>query len=269
MRYLKDFLKFLKALVSNRKLLFDLVKNDLKSRYVKDYLGIIWAFVQPIILIFVLWFVFQIGFRAQPVMKYPFILFLASGLIPWFFFSDCILNGTNSVKMQDFLVKKVVFRVSLLPIVQITSALVIHLFFIVFLVNMFLIYGFVPDLYNLQIIYYLFYAIIFLLGFSWFSSSVILFFSDLGQLINVFLSFGIWLTPILWNFDMVPEKYRFYFKLNPVFYIVNGYRDSFMYKEWFWNDIAWGIYYWAVALIIFVFGAFVFRRLRPHFADVL
>lgn len=267
--FIKDFFDFIVALVNNKKLLLILVKNDFKSRYVKDYFGAVWAFVHPVITILVLWVVFQLGFRSQPFGDYPFILFLSSGLIPWFFLSDSITNGTNSIRTQDFLVKKVVFRVSLLPIVQITSALLVHLFFILFLVLIFMLYGFMPNLYYLQIAYYLFYSIILLLGMSWLSSSIVIFFPDLSQFINILLSLLIWLTPILWNFEIVPHKYKIYFMLNPFFYIIQGYRESLITQTWFWDKIGWGIYYWCFGFFVFLLGAVVFRRLRPHFADVL
>ncbi len=82
-------------------------------------------------------FVFQVGFKAQPVDNFPFILWLVAGMLPWFFFADAISTGTNSIIENSYLVKKVVFRVSLLPIIKLLSALSIHLFFIFFMYAMY------------------------------------------------------------------------------------------------------------------------------------
>lgn len=139
MNYLKTFYRFLKDIYRSKRLLIDLAKNDFKSRYMNNYLGILWAFVQPMAMIAIFWFVFQVGFRAVPVDNFPFILWIMAGMLPWFFFAESLQSATQSILTNSFLVKKVVFRVSLLPIIQIGSALVIHLFFVLFLFGMFFI----------------------------------------------------------------------------------------------------------------------------------
>ncbi len=265
----KNFCFFLLDILKNRKLLWELAKSDFKKRYVGNYLGVLWAFIQPTVTILILWFVFQVGFKAIPVDNFPFVLWLISGMIPWFFISESINSATGSIINQSFLVKKMVFRVSLLPIVQVISALFIHLFFIVFMFLMYIIYGQMPTLYWLQLPYYLFGAVVMVLSIGWFTSSIVIFFKDLGQFINVILQFGFWLTPIFWSTKMIPERFHFLLKLNPAYYIIQGYRDSLIYKVWFWQRWKWALFFWCIVSIIFVLSAVVFRRLRPHFGDVL
>ncbi|MEM4134583.1 MAG: ABC transporter permease [Candidatus Micrarchaeia archaeon] len=251
-------------------MLLDLAKNDFKTRYTQNYLGILWAFVQPLTTIMIFWFVFQVGFKATPVNNVPFILWLLAGMIPWFFLSESINSATYSIIDNSFLVKKIVFRVSLLPLVKITSALVVHIFFILVMFLIYIFYRFYPNIYWIQTFYFLIYSIMLVLGISWITSSVVIFFRDLGQIISMCIQFGFWLTPIFWMLDMVPEKYRWVFTLNPAYYIIQGYRNSLIYKKWFWEDnIFFIIYYWMLVFLLMIFGAFVFRKLRPHFADVL
>lgn len=269
MNYIKNFYRFLRDIYRNKTLLLNLTKNDFKSRYMGNYLGIMWAFVQPAITIVIFWFVFQVGFKSKPVENFPFILWLMAGIVPWFFFADSLQSGMQSILANNFLVKKVVFRVSLLPIVQIISALVIHLFFIVVMLGMYLAYGFEPNVYWLQIFYYLFSSIVLLLGLAWFNSAVVVFFKDLGQIITVFIQFGFWLTPIFWTLKMVPVQYQWFFKINPAYYITQGYRDSLINHVWFWDKPKETLLYWAITIIVVLSGAVVFRKLRPHFADVL
>ena len=135
--------------------------------------------------------------------------------------------------------------------------------------GMYLLYGVFPTIYWLQIFYYLFATTIFLLGLSWITSSIVIFFRDLGQLVNMALQFGFWLTPIFWMISIVPEKYQFYFKMNPAYYITQGYRDSLINRIWFWEKPIETLQFWSIALIVFIVGAVIFRKLRPHFADVL
>jgi lipopolysaccharide transport system permease protein/teichoic acid transport system permease protein len=89
------------------------------------------------------------------------------------------------------------------------------------------------------------------------------------HVVAIFLRLGFWVTPIFWDLKMIPEQYRIFLKINPILYIVQGYRDSFIYQVPVWNHPAVTLYYWLFASIMFLMGVFVFLRLRPHFADVL
>ena len=260
---------FLKAIFQSRTLLWSLTKNEFKQKYVGNILGIFWAFIQPAAMIGIFWFVFQVGFKSKPVDNFPFILWLVSGMFPWFYFSEGLSMGTNSVQANAFLVKKVVFRVSLLPIIPLLSAVSIHIFFVFFMFGMFLYYGYTPEIYWLQTAYYIFATSVLLLGLSWLTSSIVIFFKDVGQLVAIVIQFGFWLTPIFWSLKVVPEKYHWIINLNPMAYIIDGYRNSMIYHKWFWEDMGFTLYFWGFTIIIFVLGGFTFKKLRPHFADVL
>ena len=108
-------------LYHNRKLIFSLAKNDFKTKYAGSYLGIVWAFIQPVVTILVYWFVFSVGLKAGTVSNYPFVLYLVSGIVPWFFFQDALNGGTNALLEYNYLVKKVVFKISILPILHCLS----------------------------------------------------------------------------------------------------------------------------------------------------
>ncbi|MNN31636.1 Teichoic acid translocation permease protein TagG [compost metagenome] len=110
---------------------------------------------------------------------------------------------------------------------------------------------------------------ILLLGLSWITSALVVFLKDVGQVISMILQFGFWLTPIFYSYQALPEKYAFLLKLNPMYYITEGYRGIFIYKFWFWERPDLTLYYWIVSLSVLVIGYLLFKRLRPHFADVL
>jgi lipopolysaccharide transport system permease protein/teichoic acid transport system permease protein len=245
------------------------VARDFKSRYLGSYLGLIWAFINPMVTILVFWFVFQVGFKSKPVGEYPFVLWLTTAFVPWFFFSDGMTSAGNSIVEYSYLVKKVSFRVSMLPIVKIISALLIHLFFIGILFLSFGLYGYPPDRYSLQILYYLTAMLVLLLGVGWLTSSLTVFLKDVSQINAVLLQLGFWMTPIFWDLNILPEKYHFFIKLNPVFYLTEGYRNTFIHKIWFWEHPLSMLYFWTFSLIVLIGGALLFRGLKPHFADVL
>lgn len=263
------FLRFIHDLWHSRGLLLALTKNDFRARYMNNQLGVLWAFVQPSVLIAIFWFVFEVGFKSKPVGDFPFILWLIAGMVPWLFFAESLQSATQSVLGHSFLVKKVVFRVSLLPMIQILSALVIHLFFIAVMLAMYIGYGYKPTLYWLQLPYYLFATLVLVQGLSWITSAVVVFVRDLNPLIAMVVQFGFWLTPVFWSVTMLPTHFQTLIKINPIYYLVEGYRDSLIHERWFWQQPGLTLQFWAITLSLFVMGALVFKKLRPHFADVI
>ena len=268
---MKKILALPAELYQNRKLVLSLAKNDFKTKYAGSYLGIVWAFIQPIVTILVYWFVFSVGLKAGTVSDYTFVLYLVSGIVPWFFFQDALNGGTNALIEYNYLVKKVVFKISILPIVKIISALFVHVFFVAFALILCACYGYTPSLYTLQIIYYSVCTFLFVLGLVYATSAIVIFFRDLTQIISIFLQVGVWLTPIMWDINMLsshPWLIKL-FKLNPMYYVVTGYRDSMLGHIGIWNHASWTIYFWVVTILLFGLGSVIFKRLKPHFADVL
>lgn len=257
----------------SRRMIYKLAKNDFRKKFAGSYLGIIWAFIQPIVTVLVYWFVFQVGFRQeQSAIPVPFVLYLVAGIIPWFFFQDAWNGGTNALIEYSYLVKKVVFNISVLPIVKLISVLFVHLFFVCFIALLYCFYGLFPDLYYLQLLYYSVGLFLLTLGLCYATSSVVVFFRDLSQIINIVLQVGIWLTPIMWIADVMLASHPLIYKilkLNPIYYVVSGYRDAFIYKRWFWEHPLWTLYFWCFTAAAFLFGTWVFKKLKVHFADVL
>ncbi len=261
----------LKKSIQNRKMILKLAKNDFKTKYAGSYFGIFWAFVPPIVTILLYWFVFQIGFRSEPVGDYPFVLWLTAGLVPWFYFSDAWNGGTASLLEYSYLVKKVVFDIEILPGIKIVSSFLVNIFFTVFMLLIFVVSGHIPSLHALQLVYCLICSTALTWGLSYFTSAVVVFIRDLAHLLAVSLQVLMWLTPIMWNITMV-EKYPWLatlMKCNPVFYIVQGYRDAMFEGPWFWERPLWTVYFWGLTILLFCGGTVVFKKLKPHFADVL
>lgn len=270
---LKKLISLPTELYQNRKLILTLAKNDFKMKYAGSYLGIFWAFVQPIITILVYWFVFGNIFQNGADRGAPYVLWLVTGLVPWFFLQDSLVSGTNTFLEYNYLVKKVVFKISILPMVKILSAFFIHIFFLVFVLLLYLFYGMTPDLYYLQVIYYSFCIFCFVLAVSYITSSLVIFFRDLTQIISIILQVWIWMTPIMWAFpDMGLAENSLIanlLKLNPMYYIVNGYRTTLIDKIGFWEYPSLTLYFWAVTILLFILGTYLFKKLKVHFADVL
>ena len=264
---------FLESIKKNKDLIWFLAKDDIKKRYAGSALGILWAFAQPLVTILIYWFVFQVGLRSTAPGQYegtPFLLWIMCGLIPWFFFSDGINSITSVFIEYSYLVKKVVFDIRILPLIKIISASFVHLFFIGILFLVMVLYGLIPTISFIQVIYYSFCMIALTLAIGYFTASLSVFFRDLPQLVQVCLQAGMWLTPILWSFDMLKDRcFSFIFKLNPMFYIVEGYRSALLGNVWFFQNWKLTIYFWGLVFILTIIGYHVFKKMKPHFADVL
>ena len=276
LKYRKVLIGLPVELFYNRKLIFDLAKNDFKTKYAGSYLGIIWAFVQPVVTVLLYWFVFEKGLRAQGIntkagIEIPFVLWLIAGLVPWFFFQDAVNGASNTLLQYNYLVKKVVFKISILPIVKIISAFFVHAFFIIFMLALYSVSGYFPGITAVQIVYYSLCTFVLALGIGYITCAVVVFFRDLTQIIGIVLQVLMWMTPIMWNMEgmELSPVLTTIFKLNPMYYIVNGYRSALINHTWFWNYPNQTLYFWIVTMLIFGAGVFVFKKLQVHFADVL
>lgn len=264
-------------LIENRTLIRSLAKNDFKTKFAGSYLGTVWAFVQPVITVLIYWFVFDMAIGATASIRgelpLPYVLWLVAGIVPWFFFSDCVSAGTAVLMEYNYLVKKVMFNIDILPVIKIFSSIFVHVFFVAFMLVLFLCYGYFPDFYVLQVIYYSFGVLLLALGISYLTSAVSVFFPDVRQIVNIALQVGIWATPIMWKLsdmqEKIPHAALVALKMNPFFYIVQGYREALIDKVWFFEHPWMTLYFWCFTAAICFLGVTVFRRLKVHFADVL
>lgn len=264
-------MKFIKKLrvFGKNNMLLNLAKNDFVNKYSGSALGIFWGFVPAFVTVLVYWFVFNIGFKIQPMGNVPYLIWLVSGLIPWLFFSDGITAVTNCFVEYSYLVKKVVFNIEIIPLVKVVSSLFVHIFFVILLLYITLMYGYIPDIYFLQLLYYIFALTIFIISLGTITSTINVFLKDIGHLVSVILQFGIWLIPVLWDASMFNEKLIIILKINPLYYIIQGYRDSLVYKIPLTERIYDTIYFWSFILIISIIGKYIYRKMRIHFADLL
>lgn len=254
----------------NKEMYLNLAFNDFKARYTGSYLGIIWGFVQPMVTVLIYWFVFQFGLRSgdRPDGT-PYILWLICGMILWFFFSDVIGSTVNSFIEYSYLVKKVSLRIGMLPLIKIGSSLIIHSFFLVLTTVILNFYGYQADWNYLQILYYLGAAIFLGVGLALLTSSLSVFFRDTSQIVAIFIQVGFWAIPIVWGPEILGRKLRIFFELNPVYYLIQGYRDTFLTKTPFWDHPLLTLYYWIFSIVTVYVGYRVFEKLKPNFADVL
>lgn len=260
-------------------LIIRLSGNDFRKRYAGSYLGRIWALAQPVVTVVMYYIVFDRIFGAvPPVAKegghVSYVVWLTAGLVPWFFISESINSGLLALLDYSYLVKKVVFDIDTLPIIKVMGALYTHVFFLCVYLVLYFLSGFKPAPQLIQIFYFSFAAGILSLALSYFNAAVVVFFRDLQQIVNIILQLLMWGTPILWDVSMVNgentrKAAEIVSYINPFSYIVMGYRAASFEGKWFWELGSRNFYFWGLTLLLLFVNRRIFKKLKPHFADVL
>lgn len=268
-KFSKYSLLVLKNVLKDRKLIINLAISDFKNKFSGSYFGVFWAFIQPIVIVTIYWFVFSVGFKSAPKNDCPYLLWLISGICPWFFFNDALNAGTSCLYEYGYIVKKMSFNLDILPVVKIVSSAFVHVFFVLLVAVVFLLNGCIPPIGVVQVVYYSVCTFVFALGLSFMTASLAVFFKDLAQIVNIVLQFGMWITPIMYSTDMFNKINPNIFKINPMYYVVEGYRDAFINNVPFWQHSGVTIYFWIITIFVFIVGVYLYKKLQPHFADVL
>ena len=269
-KFHKNALSFALELYDKRAVIYSLAKRDFQNAYMGSYLGFAWTFLQPLIFISVINLIFTLGLRGERgAGDMPFVVYLTIGMIAWLYFAENLSSGVRSIKDYSFLIKKIDFRLGILPIIKLLSSAVTHIVMLFCAILVAAINGYMPSIYLLQLTYYMVAMMLLLLGISWLTSSTSIFVKDIANVVSIFVKFGFWLTPIFWNINRVPVEYQWIIKLNPVCYVITGYRDSIVSHIPFWEHQFETLYFWFVTLTFIISGVFVFRKLRPHFAEVI
>jgi len=259
----------IRKLLAHRSMIWTMAVAELRRRYVGTFGGLVWSVIHPFMLVLVYWFVFSVGFKVQPLHGAPFVVVFFSAFTVWSLFSETVNASTNAIVGSSYLCKKYVFPTEVLPVVHLTAAFISHAIMVAVLLILMAFHGIAPSIYNLQILYYGLGVGIFALGFGWFLAAANVFYRDTAQILSVVLNVWFWMTPIVWPIDILPASYLKWIKLNPLYYAVQGYKNSFIYHRPLWEDLPLGMYFWATCGIVLLLGGHVFRRLKPEFAEAL
>ena len=253
----------------NFKNIVEMAIKDLKKQYAGTAIGWLWSIVKNIIYVFAYWFMVEVGLRGTSGVEYPYMIWLITGLAAWFFINGTLVPAASSIRKNKYLVTKMVYPVSIIPTFKVISSFISNLGFMVVVFAVAVLSRVAPSIYWVQILYYQFAAIVLLSAISLLTSALVVFSRDIEMLIKstVFLLF--WLSPILYPVDNLSGTLAFVMRLNPFVYIVEGFRASILYKEWFWMSPGQTVYFWVITFIVLMLGVFVHGKLRNQFADVL
>lgn len=248
---------------------FAFAVNDFKKKYSGSALGIAWAYIQTIMMVVIYWCVFQFGLRVGGAQGTPFLAWFIAGYMPWLLFSDIINSAIGCMSEYSYIVKKVVFNIDIIPAAKILGCFFTHSVFLLLVLIVAFAYGIFSGIYLLQVIYYLIALLMLAVPLAFLCSTVSVFLKDFAQAIGIILNVLMWVTPIVWDFSLVPDNVQYVFKLNPMFYIINGFRESILFKVSMFQHPLNGAYYWILVLILWLTCMRTYKDLVPHMADVL
>lgn len=276
MRWLKNLaviqiiLNFAEKTRVRKHLIFNLVGRDLRNRYVGSLMGFFWSVIHPVVLLICYTFVFSMVFKVKPFIEATdnFAVFLFCGILPWLFFQETVTRSCTSIIDNANLLKKSIFPSEILPLTLLISSLVTHLVGVGILFAVLLLMGMFSWTWLFFLIY-LVLLIVLLLGLGWMVAALQVFLRDTLQLVNVFMVMWFWFTPIFYSMDNpnIPEKLRMLLYLNPLSYVVRGYRASFL--EHRAPDLEELLILVVFSIAAFLAGGLLFRNTKREFIDVL
>lgn len=258
--------KMLLLLVSNRQILIATIKVEIAKRYAGSVFGLIWIGLYPLLLLSVYLFIYLVVFK----MRFPgysnidYVLYVFTGLVPYIGISEAIQTGTQSIKQNLHLVKNVMLPIEIIPVRAVATALVGQAVLVIFVAFLAAMNGSLsPMVAALPVVLAL--QFLFLIGIVFFLSSIALVFQDIAHVVNLGIMLLMFLSPIGFRADMIPEGYEFIIWANPVTYLLDSYRYVMLSN--FHEPVTVLINYTCISIAFFILGATFFERFKGVLVD--
>src|SRR5690625_579796 len=274
---MKSAILVIKEQINNFYLTRRLSLYELKSQNRNNYLGMAWELINPAIQIMIYWFVFGTLRNRAPIevggVEVPFFSWLLGGFFLWIFFYQATIQGSKSVYTRLRMLSKMNFPMSVIPNIAIFSKLYIHVAMVLITIVIFQFMGFYINIYYLQLIYFIIAAFCLVYSLSLITSTLSTIIRDVHMFLNSTLRMMLYLSGVLWplsnltaNFPAIAQL----MKLNPLFYLIEGYRSALFGVEWYFIEHwQYTLYFWVLVIVMFIFGSALHVKFRRHFIDYL
>lgn len=240
----------------------------MKNMYAGTTLGAFWLFINPLIYASVLYIVLGAILELPSDGRISYGAELLAGLCPWIFASNYLLSAPYLIKQYGYLLKRTNVSLYSIPVARCLTELVVHLGLLLVVV---LIYSKEASLswMTLQILYFTVSLVIFLLSLGLSICALGVFFPDLAKFNASAIQILFWITPIIWSLEKIPNAYRWMASMNPMYYIIDGYRCALRGQEICIRD--WGdtFYFWGVLVVVGFLGYQAFTKLKFYFSEVV
>lgn len=251
-----------------RELVYFLSWRDILVRYKQTVIGILWAVLRPLLVMLALSFVFGKLAKLGTETPYPYPLLVLSALIPWQFFASTIGDSSESLIANSNLVTKIYFPRMIIPISSTIVSLFDLLISLSILGVVMLYFQYPPNIELLAIPLFILLSALFSFGIGLWVSAFNVKYRDFRYVIPFCLQFGLYITPVGFSSDLIPEKWKLLFSLNPLVGIIEGFRWSILGSDYHLNMDSLLI---SIGMTVFFFlsGIYYFRKMEKHFADII
>ncbi|WP_164667640.1 ABC transporter permease [Virgibacillus doumboii] len=273
---MKSAIKVIKEQIDHFYLVRRLSLYEIKSQNKNNYLGMTWEIINPSIQILIYWFVFGTLRNREPVSvggtEVPFFFWLLAAFFLWIFFYQSTIQGSKSIYTRLRILSKMNFPMSVIPNFVIFSRFYIHLFMLGITIVIFQFNGFYVNIYYLQLIYFIVASLVLIFSISLITSTLSTIIRDVHMFLNSTLRMLLYLSGVLWPITILSEweVLMNVMKLNPLFYLIEGYRHSLFGVSWYaieqWE---YTLYFWGLVILLFLIGSMLHMKFRKHFIDYL
>ncbi|MBS4195717.1 ABC transporter permease [Lederbergia citri] len=276
---MKSLITIIREQISSFYLILRLSAFEMKSENNNNYLGRLWEILNPVIQLAIYWLVFGLGIRGgQKIImengaKVPFFIWMVTGMVVWFFVNPAISKSSKSIYSRIHLISKMSFPMSTIPSFVIMANFYTHLMLLAVVLIFLQFSSFRVSVYYIQLPYFMLATLIFLLALALITSTLTTIVRDIQQIVQSVLRMMLYLTPLIWHANNVIIRgvdITFLFKLNPLYYIVEGYRASLLGTAWYAvENSQYTLYFWLLILVMMVLGSTLHLKFRNHFVDFL
>jgi len=264
------FKELFKTIIYHRQLIWELTRRDFSDRYVGQVLGTIWAVINPLLFVFIYIFIFAFVFKVNINLKggqFDYPVYILAGLIPWLQMIEAMAKSVSSITSNGELVKQVIFPIELLPIKSVLTSFITQIILIgMVIIYIILKYGVISSMYwDIPVLFM--FELLAMIGIGFLLSAIAVFFRDMKDIITAFSMIGIYIMPVLYLPDMVPQNLRVFLYLNPFSYLIWCFQDVFYFGS-FAHPFAWLVFIIG-SVVIFLLGFRIFTLLRGFFGNVL
>jgi len=268
----KEIVAVIKEQFQHMGMIFRMSRYEDKATYQSHYLGLAWQILNPAIQVGIYYLVFGVGVnQGREISGVPFIVWMLIGITVWFYVNSSILGASNSIHRQVGMVAKMKFPVSVLPTINIVSNLSSYFPMLAIVVITVLSFGGMPSLYWLQYIYYFFCMFVFLFAFGLLNATITVLIRDYHIFLQSVLRLLFYVSGPIWdiqNRNLPPTLVKI-LRINPVYYIIEGFRDTFLNRAWFWEKATYGFVFWGMVLILLILGSHLHMKFRAKFVDYI
>lgn len=260
LHYWKDLWRF-------RELLYFLSWRDILVRYKQTVIGVAWSVIRPVLTMIVFTVIF--GKLAKfPSGNAPYAILVYAAMLPWQFFANALSESSNSLISNANMISKVYFPRLIVPGSAVIVSLVDFLISFVVLVVLMAWYQFMPSWRIVMVPLFLVMALLASLGFSLWLSALNVKYRDFRYIVPFIVQFGLYVSPVGFSSNVVPEKWRLLYSLNPMVGVIDGFRWAILGGE---AQIYWPGFLLSLSLTLLVLygGIRYFRKTERIFADII